>query len=117
MTDKKVNDGGAIQPVKVERDKYGMWTHPDFPDSEEEYIPRGWFSDRGLEFKVVEFSDDAPEDLIDKWFGDGDCDCIAWEPSIPAGDGWFMFSIHDTEDGPICAWVRRIDEKASEAQS
>jgi hypothetical protein len=20
--------------------------------------------------------------------------------------GWFIFSIHDTEDGPICVWVR-----------
>lgn len=31
----------------------------------------------------------------------------AWEPPRPEGEGWFVLSIHDTEDwGPVCVWVR-----------
>jgi hypothetical protein len=31
-----------------------------------------------------------------------------WQPSAPAGDGWFIGSIHDTEDGPVCIWLREV---------
>ncbi|MCV5421355.1 hypothetical protein OFN47_32105, partial [Escherichia coli] len=24
----------------------------------------------------------------------------------PEGEGWFVGSIHDTEDGPVCIWLR-----------
>ncbi len=33
-------------------------------------------------------------------------DISAWEPERPEGDGWFIGSIHDTEDGPVCVWMR-----------
>ncbi|HFO4393433.1 TPA: hypothetical protein ACHJWK_005297, partial [Escherichia coli] len=26
------------------------------------------------------------------------------------GDGWFIGSIHDTEDGPVCVWLRNKAE-------
>ncbi len=39
--------------------------------------------------------------------GDRDYDCTPWQPSKPAGDGWFTFPIHDTEDGPICVLLRQ----------
>ncbi len=29
-----------------------------------------------------------------------------WEPERPEGEGWFVGSIHDTEDGPVCIWLR-----------
>ncbi|WP_366557365.1 hypothetical protein [Pantoea rodasii] len=32
--------------------------------------------------------------------------CGAWQPSGPAGEGWFTGSIHDTDDGPVCVWLR-----------
>ncbi|ENW8440524.1 hypothetical protein N5T03_28455, partial [Escherichia coli] len=25
-------------------------------------------------------------------------------------DGWFIGSIHDTEDGPVCVWLRNKAE-------
>ncbi|HGV2417417.1 TPA: hypothetical protein ACNCFI_004887, partial [Escherichia coli] len=33
-------------------------------------------------------------------------DIAAWEPERPEGEGWFVGSIHDTEDGPVCIWLR-----------
>ena len=31
-----------------------------------------------------------------------------------SGDGWFVGSIHDTEDGPICIWLRHAAHTAQE---
>ncbi len=33
-------------------------------------------------------------------------DIAVWEPERPEGEGWFVGSIHDTEDGPVCIWLR-----------
>lgn len=33
-------------------------------------------------------------------------DIAAREPERPEGEGWFVGSIHDTEDGPVCIWLR-----------
>lgn len=95
-----------IQPVAIERDEHGFWTHPAWPSMDEELIPYAWFDDRGLEIKQVDFEYDAPETLQAAWYHDGTADCTSWNPTQPAGDSWFIFSIHDTEDGPICVWVR-----------
>ncbi|EOK3493480.1 hypothetical protein ACJQTL_004904, partial [Escherichia coli] len=35
-----------------------------------------------------------------------DPDISAWEPERPEGNGWFIGSIHDAEDGPVCVWLR-----------
>jgi len=32
----------------------------------------------------------------------------------PPGEGWFTGSIHDTEDGPVCVWLRPLTAKADE---
>lgn len=47
--------------------------------------------------------------LIPQLFFDLDAagpDIAAWEPERPEGEGWFVGSIHDTEDGPVCIWLR-----------
>ncbi|MGP7732971.1 hypothetical protein [Oceanimonas smirnovii] len=98
-----------VTAVPVDRDEQGFWSHPRFAeglDDGGEYIARSWFTDQGLEIDLVMFENDASEELVDAWFDDGLSDCRAWEPSRPDGDGWFTFSIHDTEDGPVCMWVR-----------
>lgn len=95
-----------IQPIALERDEYGFWTHPARPSTDDEMIPYSWFADRGLDIKQVEFEYDASETLQAAWHHNGTADCNGWNPTEPPGDGWFIFSIHDTEDGPICVWVR-----------
>ncbi|MGY8830077.1 MAG: hypothetical protein ACKVIS_11090 [Pseudomonadales bacterium] len=99
--------GTAVLSVKVERDKYGHWTHPVWPKSDDDdAIPKAWFIDRGLQLFTVDFEDDAPEELVNNYFESGEPDVSSWEPTKPEGSGWFVFSIHDTDNGPICAWVR-----------
>ncbi|ETF06915.1 hypothetical protein [Pseudomonas moraviensis] len=98
-----------ILQLPVERDEDGFWTHPAWPsDGEEDAIPKSWFGDSGLELFIVDMESDGPEGLFETWADEGLCDCSPWVPSAPAGEGWFIFSIHDTEDGPICVWVRHL---------
>lgn len=98
-----------IQALPVVRDDMGFWTHPAWPDDGEECaLPYSWFAEHGLEFFIVKMENDGPEGLFETWADEGVCDCTPWVPSKPAGDGWFTFSIHDTEDGPICVWARRV---------
>lgn len=104
----------AITALPVERDKYGHWTHPAWPeDGEENSLPKAWGAEHGLDLFIVEFENDAPEELADAYFEQGNPDCSAWQPSTPPGEGWFVFSIHDTEDGPVCVWVRSVREQQS----
>lgn len=94
-------------PMPVTRDDLGHWTHPAWPQhGDEDAIPKSWFAQQGLEVFCVDFETDASEELNNAYFEQGNPDCCAWQPSTPPGDGWFIFSIHDTEDGPVCIWVR-----------
>jgi oligoribonuclease NrnB/cAMP/cGMP phosphodiesterase (DHH superfamily) len=102
----------APLPMPVTRDELGHWTHPAWPqDGDENAIPKAWFANNGLEPFIVEFENDAPEALSTAYFEQGNPDCSAWQPSTPPGEGWFVFSIHDTEDGPVCIWVRPVQEQ------
>lgn len=99
-----------IQPVPVERDAYGFWTHPDYPEWDESTLlstVNDWFEGQGLERATVLFEYDAPQDLQDDYLENGEPDYSKWQPTPPQGDGWFMLSIFDTEDGPVCIWGRR----------
>ncbi len=104
----------AITPLPVERNQYGYWTHPvyeEFCDGRE-YISNEdfnvWMKDKGLEWKVDYWDEEdiAPE--VDGY------DLSAWEPKAPAGEGWFVGSIHDTDDGAVCIWLRNKSEPSPE---
>lgn len=99
-----------IQPLPVQRDNCGNWTHPSLPDFGEncgyEPIAR-WLEAQGLDSHMVALEDDLTADEYDAWQAKGDYDAEGWEPTAPAGDGWFVLSIHDTEVSPVCWWARR----------
>src|SRR5688572_1971567 len=98
-----------IQQLPVERDEMGFWTHPAWPrDGDEDAIPKIWFAEQGLEILCSEMENDGPEGLFETWADEGLCNYMPWTPSNPPGEGWFIFSIHDTQDGPICVWVRQV---------
>ncbi|AVV37319.1 hypothetical protein [Pantoea vagans] len=96
----------SIKPLEVQRDQYGYWSHPDylaFCDgrefiSTEEFDQ--WMSDHGLKWKVNYRDEDMLDPTVDG------CDISAWQPESPEGGGWFVGSIHDTEDGAVCIWLR-----------
>ena len=99
-----------IQPAEVVRDEYGFWTHPDYPEWDEgttRPMIDAWFKEQGLERSIIWFEEDAPRHLVDEWMENGEAPCEKWEPTVPEGGGWFVLSIHDTEDGPLCIWVCR----------
>jgi len=95
-----------ISALPVERDQYGYWTHPiynEFCDGRES-IPveefNQWLADQGLKWSV-QYRDEEDIDLsVDGY------DISTWQPAAPEGDGWFVASIHDTEDGAVCIWLR-----------
>ncbi len=97
--------------LPVQRDESGAWTHPAFDEfcGGREYIPKEEFNEGieslGLEWDcdLLECSDSheaTNEYMLDATF-------VKWQPTKPSGDGWFIASIHDTEDGPVCIWLRK----------
>lgn len=98
-----------IQPYPVQRDEEGMFAHPDLPNFDEDPDKsKLWLQEQGLEICSVSLETDAPEEIADRYFASDSPDCSYWEPSMPAGEGWFCLAIHDTEEGgPYCFWARR----------
>lgn len=99
------------------RSRDGWWTHPDWPSVEdgEMDILNSWLKVMELETATVwmlEDDNDAARDVTARWLN-GDTDILAWEPQKPDGDGWYLVSIHDHEDGPVAIWLR--DKPAEQA--
>lgn len=99
-----------IQPVPVSRDEDGMFYHPDMPDFDEgdEEKCKAWVAEQSLQVKMVELEYHSDEAISERYFEAGDADCSYWDPDRPDGDGWFCLSIHDTDNGPVCWWARRV---------
>ncbi len=93
----------------VERDEYGCWTHPEYEKfcDGREYISteefNTWMKANNLQWTICSMDEDYLNPVAD------DPDISAWEPERPEGEGWFIGSIHDTEDGPVCVWFKQGD--------
>ncbi|MRT01914.1 hypothetical protein [Ewingella americana] len=102
-----------MRAVKVERDNLGFWAHPEYfePENGESGFPGEfdkWLSKENLQSSILSLEDDVDASDFAERYADGefDADVSGWEPAKPDGDGWFIGSIHDTEDGPYCIWLR-----------
>ncbi|MFK8256829.1 hypothetical protein ACFL9S_03485 [Erwinia sp. AnSW2-5] len=98
-----------IKPIEVQRDQCGYWTHPDylaFCDGRE-FIAYAelnqWMESPCLQWYVTYRDEEEVDPDIDGF------DLSSWEPEPPAGEGWFVGSIHDTEDGSVCIWLRSVE--------
>lgn len=98
-----------IQAVNVVRQEDGLWYHPDMPSFTENVEQFSeWLLEQGLQIEVVKLSDeDEAHPVYANYFYAGATNVSGWNPREPDGDGWFMLSIEDTEDGPACLWARR----------
>nr|WP_246753577.1 hypothetical protein [Dickeya oryzae] len=88
-----------IEPQAFQVDINGCWTHPDFPETDESWDEKRfseWARQEGLESKLI-FADVGEGDAIQTHW---------WELRKPKGEGWFVGSIHDTDEGPVCVWLR-----------
>lgn len=105
----------AIVPLPVERDQYGYWTHPAYDEfcNGREHIPsdefNAWMDAKGLAWTVDYRDEEDIDPAVDGY------DISKWQPEAPAGKGWFVGSIHDTEDGAVCIWLRNKSETSPEA--
>lgn len=105
----------TISAVLVERDANGFWTHPDYfvPANGNEFGVDGEFYAWKVRNRVtgamswMENEENAEE--LQAAYDSLGCGVSLWQPKPPAGDGWFMASIHDSEDGPVCYWLRPIE--------
>ncbi|CAM3945367.1 hypothetical protein PLGE761_02330 [Pluralibacter gergoviae] len=102
-----------ITALPVDRDpEYGFWTHPALDElcGGREGVPPAefneWLNANALEHQMtwLDGSDDAA--AYDEYFSGNSGTFTKWKPEKPHGDGRFVASIHDTEDGPICIWLR-----------
>lgn len=95
-----------IQAVPVERDGNGWWTHPGLPDAADDpQVIAEWLKRQRLRVRSVLLEDVDGEHP----YWSGECHCRGWEPIRPEGEGWFCLCILDSESGPVCWWVRRVD--------
>ena len=101
-----------IQPLPVERDIDGWWSHPDYLSEFDDEITEEQFTDwcarHQVETKISHMESDVDADVFDTYMNDGQVDCSAWVIQHPAEPGWFILSIHDAEDGPVCVWGRKV---------
>lgn len=100
-----------IKPEEVKRDEDGFWTHSQFPAfgenvSETEML--NWFFDRALDYKIVWFEScpNATEEMHEAYFDNGE-QVPQWDPKCDI-EGSFLFSIHDTEDGPVAIFANPL---------
>lgn len=99
-----------IKSWPVRRDENGFFQHPDLPDFDEGDGERckAWIAEQGLQVKMIALEYHSDESISERYFEAGDPDCSYWEPDRPEGEGWFCLAIHDTDDGPVCWWARRV---------
>ena len=107
----------SIKPELVERDENGYWVHSQFPQAELDSQIDDWVSKNQLELKLIFMESDIDEDkhpTYNRYFHTGVPDFHDWEPSKPVGQGWFIGGIYETEDGPVCVWLRPESEGLKE---
>lgn len=91
-----------------ERDRDGYWTHPDILWDNDRIGNEAddWLRYLGFEGDITWLEHDKSAREIWKRYSSGDADVLAWEPKPPAGEGWYLISIHDAEEGPGALWIR-----------
>ncbi|KQM79843.1 hypothetical protein [Xylophilus sp. Leaf220] len=95
-----------LGPHPAQRDAEGYLTHPALPILDEGINVRSLLMVLGLETSFVCMEDDCDLDhpaVTSYEHGDG---CAAWTPTPPAGDGWVLVEIYDTEDGVYALYCR-----------
>lgn len=95
----------AISP---RRSREGYWTHPHYftpeGDTEGPGEFNAWLTAHSLECNVRWMREETP-DLISPYRTSGNVS--RWQPVKPPGTGWFIGSLHDTDMGAVCIWLRQ----------
>ncbi len=108
----------SIKPELVERDELGYWVHSQIPETESSEIVKEWMNKNKLDHSLTFMEGDIDYDhpIYKSYFEDGNPNFSNWEPSKPEGRGWFIGGIYETEEGPVCMWLRQVVDKEKDAQ-
>lgn len=87
------------------RDEDGMCVHPALMQTDDEANVLLLLAAYGIRGALVGMEDDAPA-LYEAYSESGNADCSAWTPTPPAGNGWLLLGVWDTEDGPYALFGR-----------
>lgn len=72
-----------IQPLTVQRDSDGWWSHPDYLSEYDDEVTEAQFSDwcvrNRVETKITHMASDVDTEVFDTYMEDGQVDCSAWE--------------------------------------
>jgi hypothetical protein len=98
-----------LAPRETFRDDHGWLAHPDVPVCDEGTRVDKFLEAFGIETRFRSMESDLP-DLHERWCDEGLDDCSEWTPTRPEGDGWLLFEIYDTEDGPYAMFGRDLFE-------
>lgn len=116
LTRHLVADGTLLlQPAtKIERDSNGWWLHPSLPLFSEGTTRErqdAWLKLQQLDTQLVwdRRFDEHPDPAL------GEPDIRGFEPTAPEGDGWFLLTIEQNEDGEAQAWYGRRQALAAES--
>ncbi|WP_028715664.1 hypothetical protein [Pantoea ananatis] len=113
-----MNNVAEISAHEVVRDRWGHWTHPFYysPPEDREFALPGAFNDwlkaNNLKSATSWMENEVEERQMNRFWKTGDCS--DWTPAKPPGEGWFTGSIHDTDDGPVCVWLRPLSDRTDE---
>ncbi|EMY6611178.1 hypothetical protein ABCL16_003434 [Vibrio parahaemolyticus] len=92
-----------MKAINVERDKNGMWVHPELPtwgENISDAQAETWFASQGLTHHLVLMDGDFGE----RW-GKGELEsCAEWQPETEVKDA-FLVGIWDTEDGVVAMFA------------
>lgn len=109
-----------LLPVAVTRDEIGTWSHPDFkkywnenlhkvehPSKQEWQALLDFF---GIEVIKVDMENDAPEDVLNRYFDLEEIEAMNdWHPTPPSDLAWFLIAINHTDDGAAAWFARSAD--------
>lgn len=97
----------TIQATQIDRDEFGYWTHPEYPEWDEDTAKDTidqWLADNHIDYSTVWMESDGDDELLDRYFDEGDIDISAWQP-VCNQPGAFLLSIHDTESGAVAIFA------------
>lgn len=99
-----------IEQTPVIRGENGFFQHPDLPNFDEADRDKckAWIAEQRLDVVMVALENHSDPAISEQYGEAGDPDCSYWEPDGPDGEEWFCLAIHDTDDGPVCWWARRV---------
>ena len=95
-----------LAPRDIVRDPDGWLSHPDMPVCDESVRYDDLLAVFGIETAFVSL-ESQDERLAERYFEES-ASIEDWNPEPPAGDGWVLLEIYDTENGPYAIFGRAM---------